>query len=88
MTQYRYPGEQTILWLTLGALLVLTALTAAPTICISPLIIALFIGLAYYMNMAHHRQIVQSAHAITRQTAPELYELAQDCARRLRPAPF
>lgn len=88
MTQYRYPGEQAILWLTLAAILAVTALTAAPTICLSPLIIALFIGLAYWMNMAHHREIVQSAIAVTRQTAPELFSLAQECARRLRPAPF
>ena len=48
MTQYRYPSEQVILWLTLGILLAITILTAAPTICISPLIVALFVGLAYY----------------------------------------
>ncbi len=88
MTQYRYPGEQAILWLTLVAVLAVTAITAAPTICISPLIVALFVGLAYWMNLAHHREIVQSAHAVTRQTAPELFTLAQECARRLRPAPF
>lgn len=88
MTQYRYPSEQVILWLTLGILLAITILTAAPTICISPLIVALFVGLAYYLNMAHHQKIIQSAHAVTRYTSPDLFELAQDCARRLRPAPF
>lgn len=88
MTQYRYPGEQGILWLTLMLLLAVTAITAAPTLCISPLIIALFVGLAYWLNLAHHREIVESAHAVTRQTSPNLFELAQDCARRLRPAPF
>lgn len=88
MTQYRYPGEQAILWLTLGIVFIITVLTAAPTICISSIIIALFVALAYWMNLAHHREIVSSAHAVTRQTSPDLFELAQDCSRQLRPAPF
>jgi Zn-dependent protease with chaperone function len=88
MTRYRYPGEQTILWLTLAVVFIITIVTAAPTICISPLIFALFIALAYWLNLAHHREIVKSAHAITHQTSPELFELAKDCANRLRPAPF
>ncbi len=88
MTQYRYPGEQAILWVTVLVLFAVTLITAAPTICILPLVVLVFVGMAYILNRSHHIEIMQSASPVTRQNSAELFDLAQECAKRLRPAPF
>ena len=88
MTAYRYPGEQLILAATLGVLFIVILLSAAPTICLLPLAVLVFTALAYQMNNAHHRELMQHAFAVTPKSAPELARIAQDCADRLRPTPF
>lgn len=88
MTQYRYPSEQGILWLTLLVVLAVAVITSAPTLCLLPLFVLVFVGLAYLLNRVHHTEIMHAARAVTHQSSPELFDLAQDCARRLRPSPF
>jgi Zn-dependent protease with chaperone function len=88
MTQYRYPGEQAILWITLLIIMAAAVITAAPTICILPLFVLMFIGLAYMINRTHHTEIMHSAYPVTHKSSAELFDLAQDCAKRLRPSPF
>ena len=85
MTQYRYPGEQAILMVTVvlvGAVLVLSAL---PTMCLVPIAALVFIAITYQSSQAHHRQLLNSGTLVSPQHTPRLAQLALECVQRLRP---
>lgn len=84
----RDPSEQPILWVTLLVIAVVFVLVAAPTLCLVPLAAVVMIVIAFQMNQAHHRQIMQSALRVNRQTVPELAELAAECGQTLQSGPF
>lgn len=87
MTDYRYPSETPIFYLTLLLVLVALVLTAIPTFCLTPLLALGFIAISYFMSKSHHRQLLHSAYLITPQNAPQVYAQAQSCVNRLRPGP-
>lgn len=82
---YRYPQEQLVLALTLLVGLVVLAITAAATFCISPVFVLLFILLAYFATRSHHQALMRSAYPVTPQSAPGLFQLAKQCILRLQP---
>ena len=88
MTSYRYPGEEAVLAVTALVILAVLLLTAGATICIVPLVVLLFVVLAYQTNRAHHSQIIRSGHHIDQNTSPGLAALSAECARRLDPGAY
>jgi Zn-dependent protease with chaperone function len=84
MEKYRYPGEQTILSLTLVLILAAALLTAGPSIFLIPLAVLVFVFISYQTNAAHHRQIIQRAYRVTADNLPELNLLVKQCADRLK----
>ncbi len=84
----RYPSEQPILALTVGALLVAVVIGAGLTIFLVPVLVLVFVVVAYQANLSHHRDIIRHAHRVKRATTPVLYDLAKDCAIKLHSSPF
>lgn len=84
----RDPSEQPILWLTLVVIAAVFVFVAAPTLCLVPLAAVVMIVIAFQVNQAHHRQIMQSALRVTGQTAPDLAQLAGECGQTLQSGPF
>jgi Zn-dependent protease with chaperone function len=82
---YRYPSELPILLITfllVGGILIIAA---GPTLCIGPILAVVFIGAAYYLNKAHHRQLMRESLPVSPERTPELSRLVQDCVNRVRP---
>lgn len=86
-TAYRYPNEQIILWLTILLMLGVIILTAAATVCLSAVFIALALGVAYTTGVNHHRQLIESATRITAENAGQLAPLIRHSALRLQVEP-
>lgn len=84
-TAYRYPNEHLILFLTLGLVFGVVALTVAATVCLSFFFVIAFLALSYYMGRSHHQQLMRSAQRVTPETMPGLAQAAQRCVRRLQP---
>ena len=80
----RDPSEQPILAATFLVILAVFLLAAAPTLCLLPLGAILLVAVAFQMNQAHHRAIVQNALRVSGQTAPELAQLAAECGKSLK----
>lgn len=87
ITAYRYPSEQLILLVTLLGLGTAALFVAGPTLCLAPLILAGMVSLAYFLNRAHHQELIVKAVEVTPVNSPRLALLAADCLRRLRPGP-
>jgi len=85
MNGYRYPNEQLILFFTLLVILVVGIVTAGATLCLLPVFVIIASLIAYQMNMRQHAALMQRAMHVTQERAPELYQLAKDCARRIKP---
>ena len=84
----RDPSEQPILLVTLLLIAAVFALAAAPTLCLLPLGAVVIVVIAFQMNQAHHRDIVQNALRVTAQSAPDLAQLAAECGQTLQSGPF
>ncbi len=84
LTAYRYPDEGLIFGITLLALLVILGLTAGLTLCLAPLMVLVFVVIAYLTSRSRHQELMQAAVPITLQRAPELAALTAYCARILR----
>jgi Zn-dependent protease with chaperone function len=88
MSSYRYPNEQFILALTLLLVSAVIVLTAVATLCGSLLFVVIMLIISFVMNRGHHNELIQSAHAVTALSEPELDALARSCAARLRPRAY
>jgi Zn-dependent protease with chaperone function len=84
-TAYRYPNEQLILWLTVLLVLAVIAISATVTLCASGLFVVLIAAISYFSVRSHHQALLASAFPVSYTSAPELAELAQECAVRLQP---
>lgn len=84
MPNYRYPNEQLILALTVILVLAVIAFTSLATLCGSLVFVGLMLVMAYVMNQAHHQALVRGAQPVTVQTQPQLAELVQETAARLK----
>lgn len=85
VTSYRYPGEQFILSVTVLLLGVVLVLTAAPTLCLVPLLALVFIAITYQSSQSHHRELMQRGTLVSPERTPQLAALAEECVRRLQP---
>jgi Ca2+/Na+ antiporter len=88
MTSYRYPNERLVLWLTLFLVLAVIAVTAVATLCGSVLFVIAMLVFAYFLNRSHHDRLISQAHLVTPQDDPQLSNLVQDCALRLKVRSF
>jgi Zn-dependent protease with chaperone function len=64
--------------------LVIIALTATATVCLSVVFVIGFVALAYGMNRAQHTELLRRAHRVTRQSTPELADIAKESITRLQ----
>jgi len=88
MTSYRYPNEKIILALTLFLVFAVIAVTAVATLCGSVLFVLVMLVISYYLNRAHHNDLIEKAYPVTLQTEPELANLVNNCAVRLGSGSF
>jgi Zn-dependent protease with chaperone function len=84
ITAYRYPSEQPILFLTVLSLLVILGLTAGVTLCLAPVLVVIFLILAYQTSRAHQAALIQQATLITERTGTNLSDVVATCKQRLR----
>jgi len=86
-TAYRYPREHLILALTLLLVLVVIAVTSVATVCLSGIFVVTMVAASYFMTRSQHRTLMSQAARVTRQGAPGLAAIADECAARLQPGP-
>jgi Zn-dependent protease with chaperone function len=86
-TAYRYPTENWILLGTVSLALLVIALTAAATFCLSFVVVFFLVGLAYYYTRQHHQELLRGARLVTPSTEPALSPVIQEAALRLQPEP-
>lgn len=83
-TSYRYPNESLILWLTIMAVLLVIAFTAAATVCMSGLFVLIILVVSYYGTRSQHQILLQQAIKTSSQTTPEMVDLISENKRRLQ----
>ena len=88
ITSYRYPNERLILALTLLLVFAVIALTVTATVCASLLFLIGFVLLSYYLSRSHHQSLIHSARSVTPQQNPDLDQLIQQGAAKLKPGPI
>jgi Zn-dependent protease with chaperone function len=86
-TAYRYPTENWILLGTISLALLVIALTAAATFCLSFVVVFFLVGMAYYYTRQHHQELLRGARLVTPSTEPALSPVIQEAALRLQPEP-
>lgn len=84
-TAYRYPQEQWILAITLGAVFVIIAVTATATLCTSAVFAIAFVLLSFFLGRAHHQNLLKRSTRLDEHNAPRLAYLIQRAAHRLSP---
>lgn len=86
--QYRYPGEQFTLFITLG--IVAAILYIGTSIWLHALLVFAGLGLilTYFVNRARHAHLIASAKKVSAVSTPALSNLAQECVSILRPGPI
>jgi len=87
MTGYRYPNEIFTLAVALLVVLAIGVIGAGLTLCIAPIILMIFLVMAYLSTVSMHRQVLTHGERVTSENTPQLFELVQECARRLTPGP-
>lgn len=85
MNQYRYPGEHWVLFFTVALVLVVIAISATATLCLSVVFIGLAVVMAVGATRAHHRALMNQAYPVSQTNAPELAQVIERCINRLRP---
>lgn len=88
MNAIRHPSESPIFALTVIIVGAILLFSAGATICLLPLFLGVVVFMAYSMNKAQTRALVQGALPVTPASAPALSQLIEECARRLRPGPL
>ncbi|HZU87060.1 MAG TPA: M48 family metallopeptidase [Anaerolineaceae bacterium] len=85
MDSYRHPSEAIAMLFTLIVVGGVLLLASVFTLFLAPLLVGLFIFMAYQASQAMHRNLMRQATQITSQTSPRLTSLAQECVQRLKP---
>lgn len=88
LNNLRDPSEQPILIGTLLVILVLLAILAGLSLCLLPLGVIVVFIISYFINKAHHQEIMSRAMQVTGQSAPNLANLAAECGLKLNSGPF
>ena len=84
---YRYPNEQIILSATVFLVLLVVAVTATATVCLSVVFVLFALGLSYYTSRLHHQELVARAKQVNRQEMPGLSTVIDEAVRRLQVEP-
>jgi Zn-dependent protease with chaperone function len=87
LTGYRYPSEGWILALTLVIVFGALIFTAGATICLAPLLVAVFVGISYSMMKNQHNTLVKMAVPVNQQKSPALTYMLNDIQQRLQAGP-
>lgn len=82
---YRYPNEQWILGLTILLISVTMILFAGLTACLLPLILIVLVMVAFGINKSQQQILIRQGLHVSRDNAPNLYALTQECEKRLLP---
>jgi Zn-dependent protease with chaperone function len=83
-TEYRYPYEYFILFITIITVLLVIGLTAAATVCSSAIFVPLVVILNYYSSRTKHHDLLSQGQQVTPQTAPEIIPLLETNSVRLQ----
>jgi Zn-dependent protease with chaperone function len=86
-TAYRYPDETIILWATMLLVILVIALTATATVCLSVVFILGMLGLSYSFSRSQHRALLAHARQVTPQSAPSAAAAAREAGIRLQVEP-
>lgn len=86
-TAYRYPNEYLILFITIVVLLIIVGITAGATLCLAPLLVGIFLFLAYHSNRSHHENLMRRAIPVSEEQTPGMARLAWECSQRLKIRP-
>jgi Zn-dependent protease with chaperone function len=86
-TSYRYPDEIVILWATVFLVILVVAITATATVCLSVVFILGMIAFSYNFTRSQHRQLMAQARQLTIQSAPAAAEAAHQAGLRLQVDP-
>lgn len=86
-TSYRYPTEIMILTVTLITVFAVIALTATATVCVSLVFVIGMVAYSYFVTQQNHRELLSHALRVTPQSAPELFQIANEAASVIQVEP-
>lgn len=86
-TDYRYPYEYLILFITIVVVGLVISLTAAATVCGSVIFVPVVVILGYYASQSTHRALLAQSEQVTSQTVPEMLPIIKENSDRLQVEP-
>lgn len=86
-TAYRYPDETVILGATVLLIVIVVAITAATTVCLSLVFIFGMLALSYSFARSQHRALAAQTLRVTPQSAPAASAAAREASARLQTEP-
>ena len=86
-TAYRYNNEHVILALTFLLVVLVIAVTATATVCMSVVFILGIVVLGYFSTRAMHKNLLQRAELVTPASVPGLVPVIEQSAARLQVEP-
>ena len=86
-TSYRYPNEALVLWLTVMAVFLVIAFTAAATVCMSGLFVLIILVISYFGTRSQHEMLLRQAIKASPQTTSGMVNLISESKRRLQVEP-
>ncbi len=86
-TDYRYPYEYLILFLTIMVVFGVVIFTAAATVCGSAIFVPAVVIVGYFASRSRHQELIAHAEQVGPHSLPELISLIQINAARLQTDP-
>lgn len=86
-TDYRYPNEILVLWLTIILVVIVIAFTVTATVCVSGIFILVMLVLSYTTMQSHHQMLMQKATLATDESLPGLGKIIIENKKRLQVEP-
>jgi Zn-dependent protease with chaperone function len=87
-TDYRYPNEILVLWLTIIIVVIVIAFTVTATVCVSGIFILVVLVLSYSSMQSQHQMLLQKATLATDEAVPGLGKIISDNKKRLQVEPI
>jgi Zn-dependent protease with chaperone function len=86
-TDYRYPHEILVLWLTIFLVVIVITFTVTATVCVSGIFILVVLILSYTSMQSQHQMLLQKATLATDEAAPGLGKIISESKKRLQVEP-
>ena len=86
-TAYRYPDETVIFWATVLLIVIVIAITAATTVCLSLVFFIGILAVSYSFTRAQQRALAAQTIRLTPQSAPAAAAAAGEASARLQTEP-